>query len=80
MVRRSRRRYAGIAWEAGPDVDHSIWFVATFDNPSEAMDHVAGLCHRRDRWAVVDLNTLGIMATGHAASRTGRATTTGKSP
>ena len=68
MARPSLRRYAGIAWEAGADVDQSIWFVATFDSPSDAIHHVTGLCNRGDRWAVVDLNTLGVMATGHASA------------
>lgn len=57
-------RYAGIVWENAADFDDSISFVRAFDNPDEAMSELRPRCGRDERWAVVDLNTFGVVATG----------------
>jgi hypothetical protein len=58
-------RYGGIVWEHAAELDDSISFVRTFDNPNDAIRQLVPRCGRGQRWAVVDLNTMGIVATGH---------------
>ena len=61
---RAARRYAGIVWENAADLDDSISFVRSFDTPDEAMSELMLRCGLDERWAVVDLSTFGVVATG----------------
>ena len=57
-------RYAGIVWENAADFDDSISFVRAFDDIDDAISELIRRCGLGERWAVVDLNTFGVMATG----------------
>ncbi len=61
-------RYAGIVWDDAADFDESISFVRAFDNPDEAMFELMPRCGGEERWAVVDLNTFGVVATGRGGA------------
>jgi hypothetical protein len=66
VKRRIVRPYGGILWDDTAELDDSISFVRTFDSPDDAVRQLVPRCRLGERWAVIDLNTLGIVATGHA--------------
>jgi hypothetical protein len=57
-------RFGGILWEPAGEIDRSISFVHNYDNPNEAIRQLSERCGRAERWAVVDLETLGVVASG----------------
>jgi hypothetical protein len=69
MEQSTVRRYGGIVWEHAAELDDSIIFVETFDNPNDAIRQVVPRCRGGERWAVIDLNSLGIVATGNLRGR-----------
>jgi hypothetical protein len=64
VTARVGRRYGAILWEASADLDHAIRTVKTFDNPDDAIRLVAPTCEDGERWAVVDLQTMDVVAKG----------------
>jgi hypothetical protein len=64
-------RYGAILWEASADLDNAVRVVKTFDNPQDAIRLVAPECKDGERWAVVDLTIMRVVAKGasHAGLR-----------
>src|ERR1700722_16921478 len=63
-------RYGAILWDASADLDTAIRFVKSFDNPQDAIGLMAHDCKDGERWAVVDLAIMRVVARG--ASHSGR--------
>jgi hypothetical protein len=59
-------RYGAILWEASADLDSAIRVVKSFDNPQDAIRLVAPDCQDGERWAVVDLTIMRVIAKGAA--------------
>jgi hypothetical protein len=67
MVKR-RRRYGAIVWHPGIDIDDdAIRLVRAADDPDEATGVVASVCLENQRWAVIDLTTMSVVASGPAS-------------
>jgi hypothetical protein len=62
----ARRRYGAILWRASVDMDEAIRIVKRFDDPQAAIRLLADRCAAGEQWAVVDLSTMGVVATGSA--------------
>jgi hypothetical protein len=62
-----RRRYGAIVWHPGAEIDDAIRLVKAADDPEEAVGRVASLCPEDQRWAVVDLATMNVVASGPAS-------------
>ena len=60
----ARRRYGAIIWRPATDIDDAIRLVRAFDDPSEAVRLVEPACAFDQRWAVVDLATMSVVASG----------------
>jgi hypothetical protein len=63
-VTKARRRYVAILWHPGVAFDDAIRLVKGADDPEEAMALVAPACTEDQRWAVVDLTTMDVVASG----------------
>jgi len=61
---KGRRRYGAIVWHPGVGIDDAIRLVRAADDPEEAMGLVAPGCREDQRWAVVDLTTMSVVAAG----------------
>jgi hypothetical protein len=61
---KGRRRYGAIVWRPGVDIDHAIRLVKAADDPDEAKGLVLSACRGDQRWAVVDLITMRVVASG----------------
>jgi hypothetical protein len=67
-VARSRRRYGAIVWYPGVAIDEAIRLVKAADDPDEAMSLVARACAEDQRWAVIDLTTMNVVASGPSST------------
>jgi hypothetical protein len=63
-VTRTRRRYGAIMWHPGAGIDDAIRLVMAADDQEEAVRLVAPVCPQDQRWAVVDLTTMNVVASG----------------
>jgi hypothetical protein len=64
MVNR-RRRYGAIVWHPGVDIDDdAIRLVKATDDQDEATGLVASACLENQRWAVIDLTSMSVVASG----------------
>ena len=61
-------RYGAILWEASADIDNAIRLVKTFHDPQDAILVVAPTCQDGERWAVVDLTLMRVVAKGSSQS------------
>jgi hypothetical protein len=62
---KGRRRYGAIVWHPGVDIDDdAIRMVKAADDPDEATGLVASACLDNQRWAVIDLTTMSVVASG----------------
>jgi hypothetical protein len=66
-VVKGRRRYGAIVWHPGVDIDDAIRMVKAADDPDEATGLVASACLEDQRWAVIDLTTMSVVASGPAS-------------
>ena len=71
MTYRVGPRYGAIV-EATADLDNAIRVVKTFDDPQDAIRQMAPACQDGERWAVVDLTVMRVVAKGsrHAGQQT----------
>ena len=59
------RPYGAIRWDDGSDIDDSIRAVGAFDRVADALVFVSDDDGQDgDRWAVVDLRTMSVIASG----------------
>jgi hypothetical protein len=61
-------RYEAIVWQASADIDNAIRLVRTFHDPQDAILGVARTCQDGQRWAVVDLTLMRVIAKGSSHS------------
>ena len=61
---RLRRRYGAIVWHPGRGIDDAIRLVKAADDQDEAVGLVAPACREDQRWAVIDLTTMDVVASG----------------
>ena len=61
---KGRRRDGAIMWYPGVGIDDAIRLVKAADDPAEAIGLVASACPADQRWAVVDLTTMSVVACG----------------
>ena len=66
-MRDPRRRYGAILWHATADIDDAIRMVRAFPDADEAVRVVAPACDSNQKWAVVDLATMSVVASGSAS-------------
>ncbi len=66
-VAKARRRYGAIVWHPGAGIDDAIRLVKAADDQEEAVRFVAPVCPEDQRWAVVDLTTMNVVASGPAS-------------
>jgi hypothetical protein len=64
---KGRRRYGAIVWRPGVDIEDAIRLVKAADDPDEATGLVAPVCPEDQRWAVIDLTTMSVVASGPAS-------------
>ena len=57
-------RYGAIVWEATADLDDAIRAVQTFDDPQDAIRQMVPTCQDGERWAVIDLTVMRVVAKG----------------
>jgi hypothetical protein len=67
LMAKRRRRYGAIVWRPGVDIEDAIRMVKAADNPDEATGLVASACLEDQRWAVIDLTTMSVVASGPAS-------------
>jgi hypothetical protein len=60
----TKARYGAILWRPGVEIDDAIRLVKAVDDPEEAMSLVVSGCHDDQRWAIVDLTTMNVVASG----------------
>jgi hypothetical protein len=63
-VAKNRRRYGAIMWHPGVGIDDAIRLVKGADDQEEAVRFVAPVCPSDQRWAVIDLTTMHVVASG----------------
>jgi hypothetical protein len=51
-------------WNPGRGIDDAIRLVKGADDPDEAMGRVAHACTSDQRWVVIDLTTMNVVASG----------------
>jgi hypothetical protein len=61
---RYRHRFGGILWEMSADIDDAICLAKGFDNPDDAIQLLGSNCEDGQRWAVVDLASMRVVASG----------------
>jgi len=61
-VARQRARFGVIRWEAGADLEDAIRLVKACDDPAAAVQLASRACPAGERWAVVDLSTMSVVA------------------
>jgi hypothetical protein len=71
VTNRAGLRYGAILWDAVADIDAAIRVVKRFDNPQEAVRLVAPCCAVGQKWAVVDLISMRVVAKGSSQSGQG---------
>lgn len=57
-------RFGAIRWESDASLDDAIRMVRACDYASDAVQLASGACAAGERWAVVDLQTMKVLATG----------------
>jgi hypothetical protein len=62
---RSGPQYGAILWDASADIDDAIRLVKAFADPQGAINLVASSRQDGQRWAVVDLRTMNVVAQGN---------------
>jgi hypothetical protein len=73
----AERRFGAILWETGVEVHEAIRAVKVFPDADDAIAYVAPACTTGQRWAVVDLVTMAVVAEGaRNAARPGQGTRT----
>jgi hypothetical protein len=65
----AQKRYGALLWTESATLDDAIDKVRAFHDLNDAVDFVRPSCTRGQRWAVVDLNDLTVVATGHLRGR-----------
>ena len=60
----SNRRYGAIRWTCDAEMHDAIRAVKAFPDPNDAVRFVAPACQEGERWAVVDLATMSVVAGG----------------
>jgi hypothetical protein len=66
-VVKTRRRYGAIMWHPEAGIDDAIRLVKGADDQEEAVRFVAPVCPSDQRWAVIDLTTINVVASGPAS-------------
>lgn len=61
---RGGRRYGAIVWESGLEINDAIVAAKAFPDANGAYRYIAPLCGAAERWAVVDLATMTVIAEG----------------
>jgi hypothetical protein len=57
-------RFGAIRWETEAHLDDAIRMVRACHYASEAVQLASGACAAGERWAVIDLETMKVLATG----------------
>ena len=68
MTSRVDPQYGAFVWEASADIDSAIRVVRAFADPQDAILSVAPNCLDGERWAVVDLTVMRVVAKGSSHS------------
>ena len=64
MGRRAPGRFGAIRWESEVQLDDAIRLVRACHDPNDAVRLASGACAEGERWAVVDLSTMQVLASG----------------
>jgi hypothetical protein len=64
---RNRHRYGAIRWRPSAPLDDAIRAVRGFDDPDAAVRFIQPTCGPEERWAVVELKPMRIIAAGSAS-------------
>jgi hypothetical protein len=59
-----RARFGAIRWESQASLEDAILLVKACQDPNDAVRVASDSCRAEDRWAVVDLATMSVLASG----------------
>jgi hypothetical protein len=63
-----RARFGAIRWETQASLEDAIRLVKACNDPGDAVRVASDSCRAEERWAVVDLRTMSVLATGSKRS------------
>ncbi|MBV9661473.1 MAG: hypothetical protein JO337_09975 [Acidimicrobiales bacterium] len=67
-----RRRFGAILWEASANMDDAIRMVEAFADPDSAISRLTTVCSPGQKWAVVEIPGMRIVASSGPASLSSR--------
>jgi hypothetical protein len=64
-----RARFGAIRWEAQAGLEDAIRLVKACHDPNDAVRVASDSCQAEERWAVIDLRTMHVLASGPPGSQ-----------